>query len=137
MLTNINIANALATVAANVDGAFTTQNNAILATGTAEGAAVVNLGTRQTVIDDFIASGSIAYDTANDHIQFSDGASFTFVQSSVNATVAVVALGNVGGTLDLNGGGLSFTPDVGDGALGLAVTKDGSTFNLADRKSVV
>jgi len=131
MLTNINIANALATVVAEVDGVFTTQNNAILATGYSNGAAVVNLGTAQTVIDGFAASGSIAYDTANNHFYAADGAYFTFAQSSVNATVALVAQGTVGGTFDLNGAGLSFTPDVGDGRLGLAVTKNGATFNAS------
>lgn len=131
MLTNINIANALATVVAEVDGVFTTQNNAILATGYSNGSAVVNLGTRQTVIDAFAASGSIAYDTANNHFYAADGAYFTFAQSSVNATVAVVAQGTVGGTLDLNDAGLSFTPDVGDGSLGLVATKNGATFSVS------
>lgn len=131
MVTDINIANALATVVAEVDGVFTTQNNAILATGYSNGAAVVNLGTRQTVIDGFAASGSIAYDTANNHFYAADGAYFTFAQSSVNATVAVVAQGTVGGTFDLNDAGLSFTPDVGDGSLGLLATKDGATFSVS------
>ena len=131
MLTDINIANALATVVAEVDGSFVTQNNAIFATGYSTGAAVVNLGTAQTVIDGFAASGSIAYDTANNHFYAADGAYFTFAQSSVNATVALVAQGNVGGTLDLNGAGLSFTPDVGDGSLGLVATKDGATFSVS------
>lgn len=131
MLTEINIANALATVAAEVDGVFMTQNNAILATGYSNGSAIVNLGTKTTTFDAFAASGSIAYDTANNHFYAADGAYFTFAQSSVNATVAVVAQGTVGGTLDLNGAGLSFTPDVGDGSLGLLATKDGATFSVS------
>ncbi len=131
MLTSINIANALATVVAEVDGVFTTQNNAILATGYSNGAAIVNLGTAQTVIDAFAASGSIAYDTANNHFYAADGAYFTFAQSSVNANIAVVAQGTVGGTFDLNDAGLSFTPDVGDGSLGLVATKDGATFSVS------
>ena len=59
MLTEINIANALATVAAEVDGVFVTQNNAILATGYSNGAAILNVGS-PVVIDGFAASGSIA-----------------------------------------------------------------------------
>ena len=131
MLTEINIANALATVVAEVDGVFTTQNNAILATGYSTGSAIVNLGTKTTAFDAFAASGSIAYDTANNHFYAADGAYFTFSQSSVNATVALVAQGTVGGTFDLNGAGLSFTPDVGDGSLGLVAIKDGATFSVS------
>lgn len=131
MLTSINIANALATVTANADVNVATQDNLILATGYSNGAAVVNLGTAQTAIDAFAASGSIAYDTANNHFYAADGVYFTFAQSSVNATVALVAQGNVGGTFDLNGAGLSFTPDVGDGSLGLVATKDGATFSVS------
>ena len=112
MVTDINIANALATVVADVDGSFVTQNNAIFATGSSTGAAVLNLGTRTTSFDAFAAEGSIAYDTANNHFSAADGSYLAFVQSSVNATVALVAQGNVGGTFDLNGAGLSFTPDV-------------------------
>ena len=66
MLTSINIANALATVAANVDGSFVTQDNAVLATGYSNGSAVLNVG-RALVTADFAASGSVAYDTANNH----------------------------------------------------------------------
>ena len=131
MLTEINIANALATVVAEVDGSFVTQDNAILATGYSNGSAIVNLGTKTTSFDAFAASGSIAYDTANNHFYAADGAYFTFAQSSVNATVTVVAQGTVGGTLDLNGAGLSFTPDVGDGSLGLVATKNGATFSVS------
>ena len=131
MSTNINIANALATVAANVDGSFTTQNNAILASGTATGAAIFNLGTKTTTFDAFAAAGSIAYDTANNHFYAADGSSFSFAQNSVNANIALVANGNVGGTLDLNSAGISITPDVGDGVLSLSVNKGGSTFSIA------
>ncbi len=130
MLTDINIANALATVVAEVDGSFVTQNNAIFATGYSNGAAILNVGS-PVVIDGFAASGSIAYDTANNHFYAADGAYFTFAQSSVNANIAVVAQGTVGGTFDLNGAGLSFTPDVGDGSLGLVATKDGATFSVS------
>ena len=131
MVTNINIANAVATVAADADLNFTTQDNFILAWGTTAGTATLNTGTTPTVMDAFLGTGAITYDTASNHLQVVDGSSFSFVQNSVNSTVALVALGNAGGTIDLNGAGLSFTPDVGDGALGLAVTKDGSTLNLA------
>ena len=131
MSTNINIVNALATVAANVDGNFTTQNNAILASGTATGAAIFNLGTKTTTFDAFTGTGSIAYDTANNHFYAADGSYFTFAQNSVNATVTLVANGNVGGTLDLNNAGISITPDVGDGVLALFMNKGGSTFSIA------
>ncbi len=129
MLTNINIANAVATVAADADLNFTTQDNFILAWGTTAGTATLNTGTTPTVMDAFLGTGAIAYNTANNHLQVVDGSSFSFVQNGIN--VALVALGNAGGTVDLNGGGVSFTPDVGDGKLALVVTKDGSTLNLA------
>ena len=58
MLTSVNIANALATVAANVDINAATQDNAIFATGYSNGAAVVNVGTA-SVNADFAASGSV------------------------------------------------------------------------------
>lgn len=101
MLTNLNIANAVATVAANIDGGFTTQDNLFLATGYTNGSAIFNLGS-PAVIDAFTGTGSIAYDTANNHFYAADGASFSFVLNGAN--VAVVAQGNTGGTLDLNGG---------------------------------
>ena len=129
MLTDINIANALATVVAEVDGNFATQNNAIFATGYSTGAAVLNLGTTQSVINGFAASGSIAYDTATNHFYAADGAYLTFAQNGAN--IALVSQGTTGGTFDLNGAGLSFTPDAGDGTLGLAVTKDGATFSAS------
>ncbi len=129
MLTDINIANALATVVAETDSNILTQNNAIFATGYSNGAAVVNLGTAQTVIDGFAASGSIAYDTATNHFYAADGAYLTFAQNGAN--IALVSQGTTGGTFDLNGAGLSFTPDAGDGTLGLAVTKDGATFSAS------
>ena len=66
MLTSINIANALATVAANIDGSLATQDNAIFATGYSNGSAILNVGTA-AVTADFAASGSVAYDTANNH----------------------------------------------------------------------
>ena len=81
------------------------------------------------VIDAFTGTGSIAYDTANNHFYAADGASFYFEYNDIN--VAVVAQGDVGGTLDLNGVGLSFTPDVGDGKLALFVNKDDSTFSAS------
>lgn len=109
MLTNINIANALATVAADVDANFTTQNNAILASGTATGAAIFNVGTKTTTFDAFTGAGAIAYDTANNHFYAADGSYFTFAQNSVNATVTLVANGTVGGTLDLNSAGINST----------------------------
>ena len=130
MLTNINIANALATVAANVDGSFTTQDNLIFASGTATGAAIFNVGTKTTAFDAFTGTGAIAYDTANNHFYAADGSSFTFAQNSVNATVTLVAQGNTGGTLDLNSAGISITPDVGDGSLALIANKSGSTFSV-------
>ena len=72
MLTSINIANALATVAANVDVNVATQDNAIFATGYSNGSAAVNFGTA-SVTADFAASGSAVYDTANNHVQVADG----------------------------------------------------------------
>ena len=131
MLTNITVSNALASVTASVDGSFVTQDNAIFATGYSQGAAVVNLGTTQTVIDAFRGVGSIAYDTANNRIEVDDGSYFTFAQSSVNANFALSAHGKLSGTVDLNGAGLSFTPDAGDGWLVLGVAKDGATFSAA------
>ncbi|MBR1646525.1 MAG: hypothetical protein IJ685_07080, partial [Selenomonadaceae bacterium] len=131
MLTSINIANALATVAAQVDGSFVTQDNAIFATGNSTGAAILNLGTKSTTFDAFNASGSIAYDTANNHISIADGSYLAFAQSSVNATVALVSQGNTGGTLDLNDAGLSFTPDTGDGSLALVAGRYGATFSVS------
>ena len=58
MLTSVNIANALSTVAANVDVNVATQDNAIFATGYSNGSAFVNLGT-PVMIDNFAASGSV------------------------------------------------------------------------------
>ncbi len=130
MLTSINIANALATVAANVDGSFVTQDNAVLATGYSNGSAVLNVGTA-LVKADFAASGSVAYDTANNHAQIADGSFLNLAQSINNANIALVAQGNVGGTLDLNDAGLSFTPDLGDGTLGVSIAKDGATLDLS------
>ena len=128
MLTSINIANALSTVAANVDGSFVTQDNAIFATGYSNGSAVLNVG-RALVTADFAASGSAVYDTANNHVQVADGSFLTFEQNGAN--IALVAQGNVGGMLDLNAAGLSFTPDIGDGTLGVSVDKDGATFDVS------
>ncbi|MBR4383913.1 MAG: hypothetical protein IKP64_10190 [Selenomonadaceae bacterium] len=130
MLTSINIANALSTVAANVDGSFVTQDNAIFATGYSNGSAVLNLGTA-AVTADFAASGSAAYDTANNHAVIADGSFIALSQSINNANIALAAQGNVGGTLDLNAAGLSFTPDIGDGRLGISVAKDGATLDLS------
>ena len=130
MLTNINISNAIATVSANVDGSALTQDNAIFATGYSNGSAVLNLGTVSATAE-FAASGSTAYDTANNHIQFADGSLLALAQSINNANIALAAQGNVGGTLDLNAAGLSFTPDVGDGRLGISVAKDGATLDLS------
>ena len=129
MLTEINIASALGTVAASVDGSFVTADNAIFATGSSTGAGVLNLGTVQSVVEGFAAEGSIAYDTANNHFYAADGSFLTFAQNGAN--IALVSQGTTGGTLDLNDAGLSFTPDAGDGTLGVAVTKDGATFNAA------
>ena len=130
MLTNINISNALATVAADVDGSFTTQDNAIFATGYSNGSAVLNLGTA-AVTADFAAAGSVAYDTANNHVQIADGSYLALAQSINNANIALAAQGNAGGTLDLTDAGLSFTPDIGDGRLGVSVAKDGATLDLS------
>lgn len=129
MVTNINISNALGTVAATVDANFVTQDNAIFATGSATGAATINLGAIPAVIDSFASGGSIVYDTAGNHVQIADGSYLTFAQNGAN--IALVSQGNTGGTLDLNDAGISFTPDVGDGSLGIALTKDGSTLNLS------
>lgn len=131
MVTNVFVSNALATVAADVDINFITQDNAIFATGSSTGAAILNLGTTQSVVDAFAAAGSIAYDTANNHIQVADGAYLTFAQNIVNATVALVSQDTTGGTLDLTGGGLSFTPDVGDGKLALVAGRYGATFSVS------
>lgn len=128
MLTSINIANALATVSANVDGSFVTQNNTIFATGSSTGSAVLKIGTTPLVTDAFAAEGSIVYDTLNNHIQIADGSYLTFVQG--DAKVALVSQGNTGGTLDLNDTGLNFTPDAGDGKLALFAEKSGATFNV-------
>ncbi|MBR2519754.1 MAG: hypothetical protein IKE46_08230 [Selenomonadaceae bacterium] len=130
MVTNINISNALGTVAANVDGSFVTQDNAIFATGYSNGSAVLNVG-RALVTADFVASGSAAYDTANNHVQIADGSFLALAQSINNANIALAAQGNVGGTLDLNSAGLSFTPDIGDGRLGISIAKDGATLDLS------
>ena len=131
MTTDINISNALATVAASFDANFVTQDNAIFATGNATGAAIVNLGATRAVIDSFASGGSMAYDTATNHVQVADGSYFTFAQSNIGANVALVSQGNTGGTLDLNAAGLSFTPDSGDGSLGIAIAKDGATLNMS------
>ena len=129
MLTSINIANALSTVAANVDVNVATQDNAIFATGYSNGSAFFNFGTAQTMINGFAASGSVVYDTANNHVQVADGSFLTFEQNGAN--IAVAAQGNAGGSLDLNSAGLSFTPDLGDGTLGVSVAKDGATFDVS------
>ena len=128
MLTSINIVNALATVSANIDGSLATQDNAVLATGYSNGSAFVNLGTA-SVTADFAASGSVAYDTANNHVHVADGSYATCTENGIN--FAIVAQGNAGGTLDLNGAGLSFTPDIGDGRLGVSVAKNGATFDVS------
>lgn len=130
MLTNVNISNALATVSANIDGSFVTQDNAIFATGYSNGSAVLNVG-RALVTADFAASGSVAYDTANNHVQIADGSYLALAQSINNANIALAAQGNAGGTLDLNDAGLSFTPDLGDGRLGISIAKDGAMLDLS------
>ena len=130
MLTNINISNAISTVSANVDGSFVTQDNAIFATGYSNGSAVLNVGTA-SVTADFAAAGSMVYDTANNHAVIADGSYCALVQSINNANIALVAQGNAGGTLDLTDAGLSFTPDIGDGTLGVSIAKDGATLDLS------
>ena len=130
MLTNINISNAFLNVAAQVDGSFVTQDNAIFATGYSNGSAVLNVGTA-LVTADFAASGSVAYDTANNHAVIADGSYLALAQSINNANIALAAQGNAGGTLDLNDAGLSFTPDIGDGRLGVSIAKDGATLDLS------
>ena len=130
MLTSINIANALSTVAANIDGSFVTQDNAVFATGYSNGTAILNVGTA-AVTADYASSGSIVYDTANNHAQIADGSFIALAQSINNANIALAAQGNVGGTLDLNAAGLSFTPDIGDGRLGVSIAKDGATLDLS------
>lgn len=129
MLTNISVSNALGSVTATMDANFVTRNNAIFATGYSEGTATINVGTTPVVIDAFRSAGSIVYDTARNHVQFDSGSYFTFAQN--NANIALSAHGNLGGTLDLNDAGFSFTPDAGDGQLVLGVAKDGAMFSAA------
>jgi len=48
------------------------------------------------VINGFASSGSVAYDTANNHVQIADGSYFTFAQNGAN--IALATQGNAGGT---------------------------------------